>query len=150
VQECASSEAAAALATLREHLPDLQQLFTERMDSNGSVSLSTLRAAVADAALDWGLLPDTVRGLLCPEALFTGVLEVNADDSGEPALTRAEFIHALDARSAEKRVCRAVQLHLSDVKAGFYRLSGAPCADSQLSLITVRLPISRPCAPCPR
>ena len=57
---------------------------------------------------------------------------MNADASGEPVLSRAEFLHALDARSSEKRVCQAVQLNLADIKAAFYQLTGALAKDSQL------------------
>lgn len=70
-----------------------------------------------------------------------GVMEVNADASGEPVLSRGEFLHALDARSSEKRVCRAVQLNLVDVKAAFYKLTGPIARDSQLlTPLTVRSP----------
>jgi hypothetical protein len=64
--------------------------------------------------------------------LLAGMLEVHADDMGDPMLSRAQFLHALDARSSEKRVCRAIQLNLVAIKAAFYQLTGPLAADSQL------------------
>lgn len=42
------------------------------MDAQGNASLLALRNAVADAAIQWGLNPEAVRGLIRPESLFTG------------------------------------------------------------------------------
>lgn len=73
VQDSATSVAAETLVRLRAHLPELHELFTGLMDAQGHSAVSELRTAVADAAGGWGLNPETVRSLICPESLFTGV-----------------------------------------------------------------------------
>lgn len=72
VQDNASSAAAETLACLRAHSPELHHLFTSLMDAQGNAALSALRTAVADAAGEWGLNPEAVKSLICPESLFTG------------------------------------------------------------------------------
>jgi hypothetical protein len=93
------------------------------MDSTGHVKVSRLCSAVESVSPDWGLSPSSIRAILHPERLFSGAIEDAGIDEGDTLLSKGELLGALDARAAEKRVCREIQLHLLDVKRAFHRLN---------------------------